>query len=125
MSYALKTAAILASTAVLLCGSVMAEPPAITQSQKVKVGDLDLSRPTDVAVLFRRIDASARRICRSLHGGRTVEDSENARACRAAALARAARDVNNERLTAMIEGDLRPSQTRLAPSIGALADAGR
>jgi UrcA family protein len=125
MSYALKTAAILASTAVLLCGSAMADPQAATLSRKVEMGDLDLSRQADVQVLFSRIDASARRICRSLYEGRTTQDIENVRACRAAALSRAAEDIKNERLTAMIDGRLRPGQARPTPPIATLADAGR
>ena len=125
MSYAFKTAAILASSAFLLCGSAMAEPQTPTQSREVTIGDLDLSRPADVQILFNRIDASARRICQSLNGGRTAQERENTQACRAAALAKAASDMNNDRLTAMVDGSLQPGKARPTPAIGALADAGR
>lgn len=40
-----------------------ADPPATTQQMMISYADLDLARPADVAVLYRRITLAAQRLC--------------------------------------------------------------
>lgn len=74
-------------------GTYSVDAPAVA----VRYGDLDLSTPTGVNTLYRRISAAARQVCPDVysHDPNVALAAEH---CQAAAVARAVTEVNNPSL---------------------------
>lgn len=97
-------AALFALGAIGLCGAASAgtasrspQAPSVAVSFK----DLDLNDARDVGVLYKRIVAASKLVCRSpdafnLHAQQLVEE------CRQQAVARAVASIGNQRLNAML-----------------------
>ena len=97
-----------AMLAAALCASANAAAPGDVAAVTVKYGDLDLSTEVGVHRLYRRIVAAAERVC---PGDSTPELQVIliARACRADAIERAVRAVNNQQLALVHEQSTRHS----------------
>lgn len=84
-------------------------PPAETRQTIVDYADLDLSRDGDVAALYQRMDGAARRICRSLNLGKSVEHRRAYDACWAEAMTRAAADTGNAQVAELVHDIVNPA----------------
>ncbi len=93
----------------LAASPVRAETPPQTRQAIVDYADLDLSRDGDVATLYERMDGAARRICRSLNHGKTVEHRRAYDACWAEAMTRAAADTGNAQVAELVQGIVDPA----------------
>ena len=71
------------------------------RTQVVWFGDLNLSNPEGVAVLYRRIKAAAHRVCAERNTRSLLIWSRAEAECKRAAIARAVASVNSERLAAL------------------------
>jgi UrcA family protein len=87
----------------------LAEPQTDTREVVVALGDLDLTRADDIAVLAGRIDGKARSLCRSLYSGKAVENIAARKICWEQAMRQGAGKVGNEQLTAFIDQALDPA----------------
>jgi len=87
-------------------GAVAATPESDVPSITVHYGDLDLSTDQGTRVLYRRISEAASRVCPSVQVGRLTE-APQAATCRAEAIAKAVKTVNNTHLTEIASGRTR------------------
>jgi UrcA family protein len=81
--------------------SSAADADEVVRSEIVGFGDLNLSDPEGVAVLYRRIKAAAHRVCSDRNNRTLLIWSKAETECKRAAIARAVAAVNNERLALM------------------------
>jgi UrcA family protein len=73
----------------------------VVRSEVVGFGDLNLSDPEGVVVLYRRIKAAAHRVCRERNNRTLLIWSRAEAECTRAAIASAVVAVNSERLAAL------------------------
>jgi UrcA family protein len=76
-----------------------ATPAQAAAATVVSYGDLNLASADGTRALYHRIAAAARQVC-PLPDSRDLQQVSSAEACRAAAIERAVRDVNNQQLAA-------------------------
>ena len=81
--------------------SSAADADEVVRSEIVWFGDLNLSNPEGVAVLYRRIKAAAHRVCAERNTRTLLIWSRAEAECKRAAIARAVVAVNSERLAAL------------------------
>jgi UrcA family protein len=84
-------------------------PPAESRQAIVAYADLDLTRAGDGATLYQRMDGAARKICRSLNLGKTVEHRRAYDTCWAGAMTRAAANTGNAQVAELVQGIVDPA----------------
>ena len=103
------TAAALLSLA--LAAPAFAQQTTASRQLEIIYNDLDLATAPGAATLLSRLDAAARKTCRTLYSSRSTEEVAGFRTCRETALVAAAAAINNATLTAQLQDYLRPSKT--------------
>jgi UrcA family protein len=96
---------VLAASALLvaLAGALAPTAAAERRSQTIRVSDLDLSRPADVARLAKRINRAANEICNQSRPDDGFDAYQRDRDCRVAAIGRALTAINNPMLAALFD----------------------
>jgi UrcA family protein len=100
--------------------SVLLSPPGVAVetagyepiSEVVKFADLDLTRSTDVAILYSRIKLAANQVCEP-QDGRSMDTMLHIRHCEERAVAKAVTDVNSGELTALHQASTNQVQAAL------------
>lgn len=89
-----------AATFLLTVAPARAEASPAVQQVVVRYADLDLGTAQGAGVLYRRIVAAARKVCRD-DGSRDLREAARMRACRREAVARAVAATGSARLAAV------------------------
>jgi UrcA family protein len=90
---------------VVPCAAALALPPPIPRDlphMVVSFADLNLADAGDVALLYRRLEAAARKVC-PLPDAEFLQAAAMAENCRHRAMQNAAEAIHNPRLTAMVD----------------------
>jgi len=92
-----------------------AEPSTGESSIKIEFSDLDLSQPEAAAVLYKRIEMSARLVCKDSSSPWDAGRSTTFQRCYAAGIEDAVARVNQPRLTALHREKTTPVLVGAAP----------
>ncbi len=101
--------ALAALAAVLIAGPALAQQ---TESALIRTKHVDFNDPAQVAQVYQRVEAAARRVCTTPSDNKYVADLD--RECMTKALANAVAQTNQPLLTAAYDASARTSNRALA-----------